>query len=89
MKIFSIQDGAAGAFMRPFFAQSDGAAIREFGDIVNDPKHPVGQHPGDYTLFSLGSFDEQHGRIDASPTPDPLGNGVTFLITDFSHGEVA
>jgi len=78
---FTIRDSAAEAFMRPFFAQSSGAAIRSFSDMVNsdDKDHPVGQHPEDYTLFSIGSFDEQTGLMKVHP-PESLGNGATFLV---------
>lgn len=78
LKLFTIYDGAALAFMRPFVAQSDGSAIREFSDIVNSDDHPIALHPEDYALFSLGTFDEGTGELVAVNPPHSLGNAVTF-----------
>lgn len=83
LKLFTIYDGAALAFMRPFVAQSDGSAIREFSDIVNSDDHPVALHPEDYALFSLGTFDEGTGELVAGKLIS-LGSAVTFR-----HGAVA
>ena len=78
LKAFCIFDAAAAAAMRPFFAHNAGAAIREFTDIVNNPEHPIGRHPEDYTLFAIGEFDERNGVLTGS-TPASLGNGLSHL----------
>lgn len=77
--VYTIRDSAAEAFMRPFFAQGKGSAIRSFQDLCNDPEHPVGQHPEDYSLFEVGSFDEVTGVLDGHE-PRSLGNGATFVL---------
>jgi len=61
--IYSIFDTASGLYSRPFFTQSDGEAIRSFHDIATDAEHPVGRHPADYTLFRLGIFDDNTGKL--------------------------
>lgn len=61
--IFSVYDVASGTFQRPFVALKKGEAIRSFVDICADKSHPLGQHPEDYTLFELGSFNDQSGEI--------------------------
>ena len=63
MKCFTVYDSKAEAFLQPFFMQSKGAAIRGFTELVNDKNHSFGKYPGDYTLFELGSFDEQTGKF--------------------------
>ncbi len=85
LSAFTIRDSAAEAFMRPFFSQSKGAAIRSFSDLVNgDDDHPVAQHPQDYTLFEIGSFDELKGEFTAHE-PRSLGNGATFRVVPSSY----
>lgn len=59
----AVFDSAVGAFMQPFWAQSEGSAVRGFGDAVNDPKLEFGKHPQDYTLFALATFDDQTGEV--------------------------
>lgn len=81
LRLFCIRDSQAEAFMRPFCALTDGAAIRTFSDMVNaDNKESlITAHPEDFTLFSLGSFDEQSGAMNVHE-PRSLGNGSTFTL---------
>lgn len=65
MKLFTIYDSAAQTYMRPFVAQSQGAALRELRTLANDRNHPIGQYPADYTLHELASFDELEGKLAA------------------------
>lgn len=60
---YCIYDTAAGAYMRPFFLQSDAQAIRAFKDIALDANHEVGKHPEDYALFRVGIFDDNSGEL--------------------------
>lgn len=61
--MYSIYDTASGAYMRPFFLQSDGQAVRMFTDIATDAEHEIGKHPEDYSLFRLGQFDDNRGEV--------------------------
>ncbi len=80
LELFCIRDSQAEAFMRPFCAQSSGAAIRSFSDMVNSQgSELISSHPEDFTLFSLGSFDEQDGMLTVHE-PRSLGNGSTFVL---------
>lgn len=75
MNVYSIFDSAAGAYMRPFYCQADGQAIRMFSDIANDDNHDVGKHPKDYTLVRIGSYNDK----DAKLSPEPVESLVTAL----------
>lgn len=75
MFIYSIYDTASAAYMRPFFQQSDGQALRSFSDIANDPNHDIGRHPEDYTLVRIGTFNDQTGKIDPE-NPESLITGL-------------
>jgi hypothetical protein len=79
LQIMAIRDNAAGAFMRPFFAMSTGAARREFGDIANDSQHAIGKHPEDYCLYHLGEFNEINGDFEISATPESLGLASSYV----------
>lgn len=78
MLAFSIRDVKAECFTQPFFAQAKGQAIRGFADAVNDGKSDYARHPADYTLFHIGSFDDQTGAFEPESSLVPLGNGLTF-----------
>lgn len=83
MKVYTVRDTAVHAFMTPFFAQADGAAIRSFIDAINDQKHEFNRHYTDYELYVCGTFDPASGLIDAS-IPVRLISGSEALIKDLS-----
>lgn len=62
---FSVLDAKVGLFGRPFFARSQGEAMRSFRDVACDGTHEVGMHPEDYTLYRLGVFDEGTGNLES------------------------
>ena len=64
--IVAIRDSAVGAYMRPFYLQSSGQAIRSFQDEVNRAaeENTMFHHPEDYELFLLGEFDDVTGMFD-------------------------
>ena len=63
LNVYTIYDTAAGAYMRPFFVQSDGQAIRAFKDLALDASHDVGKHPEDYSLFRIGVYDDNTAKL--------------------------
>lgn len=63
LNAYTIYDSATGIYMRPFFAAADGAAIREFNDLAVSSDHPIGQHPADYTLYRVGTWNDNKGEL--------------------------
>ena len=85
LKVFSIFDSKAGVYARPFCMTSAGTAMRVFGDMANDENDPVGQHAEDYTLFEIGTFDEDRGLIVSEATPRSLCNGIELKLAPQTH----
>ena len=63
LNIYSIYDTAAKAYQRPFFAGQDGEALRMFGDLANGDDTPVGQHPEHFSLYRIGTYDDQTATL--------------------------
>lgn len=82
LKIFSVFDSKAEAFLPPFFMHNTGMAVRTFGDTVNMSDHQFAKHPSDYTLFELGAFSDDSGGFEIYKTPKSLGLGVEFVVRD-------
>lgn len=78
LKIYTVFDQVAAAYLKPFTLPSDALAIRAFTDAVNTPDHPFNKHPADYTLFYVGEFDETTAIITPE-TAHALGNGLSYL----------
>lgn len=79
LKIFTIRDEKAEAYLPPFFLPQSGMALRTFTDCVNSKDHQFGAHPHDYTIFEIGVFNDRNAGIEIYNAPKPLGNGVEFL----------
>lgn len=75
----AIYDSKAEAFLPPFTAQTTAVGIRTFAQAVNDENSPFHQHPGDYTLFHLGEFDQVKGHIIPGEAQLNLGLAATFI----------
>lgn len=81
LKIFTVHDSKVGAYLQPFFMRSRGEAIRAFITVVNDRQSQFYSHPEDYTLFEVGTYDDQTGRVEAHHVLEPLG-----LAKQYHHG---
>lgn len=74
LSVFSVFDAKAALFGIPFTEQRDAVAIRLFSDAVNDGSNENNQwykHPEDFSLFRIGSFDQESGRL-SHITPESL-----------------
>jgi hypothetical protein len=69
---FSFFDSKAGYFSPPFFYPHRGQAIRTAIDLGSDPNTQIGRYPSDFSLFEIGTFDDQTGLF-APVTPLSLG----------------
>lgn len=76
---YSIRDIKADAYMHPFYAPTHALALRMFGDVANDPKSSVGQHPEDFTLHCVGKFCQSSGQMLPLDAPQFLGNATEYV----------
>jgi len=77
-KICSIFDSAAAMYQRPFTAKSYGEVTRSFQDVCLDADHEIGKHPEDYTLYSLGTFNDGTGEIIGMP-PEKIATALELV----------
>lgn len=75
----SIFDAKLSAFMRPYFAPSLPAAIRSFGDEVQNADGPMAKHPEDYQLYSVGAFIDDAGVFEMASPPFQVAKAVDFI----------
>lgn len=69
--VVAVRDSAVGAFSRPFFVPTNGAAVRSFTDEVNRraDDNAMYAHPDDFELWRLCQFDDVLGEfVDQAPT---------------------
>ena len=73
MKLFSVLDVKANAFLQPFADSSTISALRGFDVAVNEGKSTFSRFPDDFALMELAEFDQQTGIIKPHAAPMNLG----------------
>jgi hypothetical protein len=86
-KLFSIYDSKAESFSNPVYLNSTGLAVRTFSDSVQDPESPFHQHPADYTLFELGTYEDTNAKFDLLPTPKSLFVAIEFITSTLKEAQ--
>ncbi|WNK12512.1 MAG: nonstructural protein [Microvirus sp.] len=76
---YTVYDRKALQYHAPWFAVTDGAAVRSFADLANDPSTTVGRHPGDYVLYRLGSYDDAAGLLLPSTAPVHVSDALPLV----------
>jgi len=80
--IMSVYDSKSEMFNQPIFSIAKGEALRAFSDSVNTKNSPMNNHPEDYTLFEIGTFDPEVGQIEAIATPRSMGLATEYIQRD-------
>lgn len=79
MKLFSIYDSKAQAYIHPFALQSAAHAVRQVSDILaGDRPSPYSDYPEDFTLMEIGEWDQLTGKITSYPHFESHGNLAHF-----------
>lgn len=79
LHVFSVYDSKAKAYLQPFFCSTVAVAMRSFGAAVNDERHDFHRFAGDYTLFEVGLWYDDVGRLVELEPKVSLGVAVEFL----------
>lgn len=69
VKVFSIQDVKAKAFVHTFFMPEVGMAERALKTMVSDHQNQIAQFPEDFVLYQVGEFDQLSGQLVSLATP--------------------
>lgn len=77
--IVCIRDSASESYGPPQVVPARGSAIRGFQDAVNTPgssqANAMHDHPEDFELYAMGTFDDFTGTFEISKSPELLMRG--------------
>lgn len=76
--LFTVFDNKTQIYCAPFVAPTYAAAVRDFAYAANQTDNSVGKYPTDYTLYSIGEFDDEDASITLLP-PHNLGTASQFV----------
>lgn len=78
IRIYSVRDASADAYLPIFTRPSDKLAIRDFSELCRDPGHTFRRHPTDFTLHCVGSFDDSNGSLVSFDTGEILASASDY-----------
>lgn len=81
-EMYVIFDKKAKLYNKPFHQFNRDVAIRTVTDLANDTSTDFSRNPEDYSLFFLGTFDEQTAVIALCESPEHVVNFHELI----SHG---
>jgi hypothetical protein len=63
LEMYSIYDTKSETYYQPIFLLNEAMMLRQFADMANDKDCAISKHPEDYTLYHLGSWQDQDSKI--------------------------
>lgn len=79
LNAYAVYDSGADLWNSPFFMRTQAEAVRAFGSLSQDLKTQIGQHPGDFVLYFIGTYDDNSGRMEALDEPQVISVAADLL----------
>ena len=79
LRAYAVYDSKVEAYFPPFYSSTNASALREFSDKANTTNHPWCKHPEDFTLFCIGSYDDQLGTLTPMTPHVTLGKAIEYV----------
>lgn len=76
--MYAMFDSKAGSYSPPFIDNNDATALRGFAEAVNTNEH-FRYSPADYSLYHLGDFDNESGKIVVCEPVEFMCNGASVI----------
>lgn len=80
LEIFTVFDQKANAYLQPFFSPTIETGGRIFDQAINN-EGMFNQYAEDYSLFHLGTFDQDECKFTINEPPAHLVNAITLRRT--------
>lgn len=77
-KIFSVFDSKTEAFLPPFSLKTVGEAERVITSMVSDPNNNFCKYAEDFTLYELGTWNDENCKYELLDTPFSVGLLVQY-----------
>lgn len=78
MKMYTVHDAAAKAYLPPFTTPSERDALASFKQASEDTNSNICKFSSDFTLIEIGEFDERTNVLTAHKAPITIINAAKF-----------
>lgn len=85
--MFSVYDRAVMAYLPPFYLRSVGEAMRMMEDTTADPEHRFSQHPADFRLVRLGTFEDGQAEFELLDHPEIICTAEETILHRMRAGQ--
>lgn len=89
LKMFTVYDSQTEAYLPPFCCRSVGEAMRSFEDAANNKDSNICKYPAAFTLFEIGSYDDDKGEISVFEAKKSLALAVELKRDNQERAAVA
>lgn len=78
--VYCVRDSKMEYFATPVLIENDAIAMRQFGDVILKGGDTVmGQHPADFSLYAVATFDSTTGKFENLECARLLAVGSDFV----------
>ena len=79
MTVFAVRDVKSDAFGAPIVCATKGLAMRSFQEACLDKSSPMAQYPEDFSLYEIGTYEANAGRLTGHPLPQLIVTATEIL----------
>lgn len=88
-RVFAVYDSKAEAYLQPFFCPTVGMALRSWEQAAQNPQTDFHQYAGDYTLFEIGTYNDQTGEMQPMlPAFQNHGTALSMISKNIKNQNV-
>lgn len=77
--VYAIYDTGISTWFPPLFFRNKGEALRWFSETVNNAESKLSKYPSDFTLFELGTWNDDNCKFTLLSTPVSIGMAIEFV----------
>lgn len=81
LKLYALHDSKAKMYNRPMPSQNDETSIRGFMEAAIKPDTDINNNPSDYSLFRIGTYDEETSILTPETPPEFLISAEQAILT--------
>ena len=78
LSIFGIYDSGISSWMPPLYFRNKGEALRWWQEVCNSSESKISKHPADYTIFEIGTWNDDSNEFSLLKAPIKLGLALEF-----------
>jgi len=77
--VYCVYDTGISTWLKPIFAKNNGEILRSFIEACNSADSQFFKHSADYTLFEIGTFDDDKCKFDLLKSPVKLLQAIEAI----------